>query len=345
MIKRVLISLNRILKQFDRKCFNGRIFHRRDRLAISIADHYPSLEYAFLREGEAYESPQCEVKFSIITEIAPKDLVLLQYNNPFCNSIHGRFDIVKKFHELWGASYKKISEQEYVININQNGLLLDGIELVIEGLLNNTEKLKVRTNYIAAIPIQPNLFNGEPILYNNSLSSEEIKLYEEEQRVMLQLCNSSFYFFIWPPAMKYKNEIISELKTFEGLEIGEQYNYSLSKSELSELIDEAYSGAIKSADIIREKKRIIIEACDLDKYEEYPICVIKAAVPNPYYHFHARTGCLISQLLDEIKRNLRTKWAPMITNYSYDNIIHSTDNHLQNQNIATWVKNNSHRMS
>lgn len=342
-MKKILRLLYKLLKKVDIHFFGGKLFRKRDLWAISIADKYPSLEYSFLRNGTPYMSSSGEIRFTWLTELAPSDLIWLQYNNPICDALHGRYDIVKTY-----CAYKedklKLTTMPIgeVFNINQNGVLLDGVEEVVKAFLAGQEKLPVRVNYIANIPIQYNMMNGENILYANSLGDEENVIYKKEMLDLLQSCQTTFYFFIWPPAMKYKKELLRELQTYEDLTILNQYELSLTESELSSLIENAYNGADKEQQIVQAKKQIIIDA-STPHDGQYPICVLTAYVKNPCYHFHARTGCLISQTLDEIKRNLRSKWAPMINNYSYDNIIHSTDNSLQNSQMDLTIDSIIHK--
>lgn len=149
---------------------------------------------------------------------------------------------------------------------------------------------------------------------------------------MLASLNYDFIGVIWPPAMKWADEIIEDVRLYNSKEI-EVFNikdYILEKGDFVHIFRGLYHTDILDENGMNDKIKLI-ENCMPEKDGEWPIRVFQLHIVNPQIAINPKNFSTQSQLVMRIKKTFRERYALKIQNYQYDVIMHISDNYLQSK--------------
>ena len=162
--------------------------------------------------------------------------------------------------------------------------------------------------------------------WENDFSIEDIKKIENVEREIFNKRSEKYIFgVIWPPAIEYEKEILSDLSYVANVSDIRKIHFE-SKDYLANFVRGVY--AVDDIDIWKIDKKIN----DFYKYE-YEVVTFKIEIPFPKYRLKGSTGSPISTRVEHIKKIIRGKYSKKICNYFYDNIIHIADNYQQTNEI------------
>ena len=323
-----LSKLYKIFKNVDKRFFKGKFFGKMDALAYRhVKEHYPPTIYDYLKKTkQPIDTGDGLIIYVADTTMSVKDIILMQYNSPFLRLTDGRYDIPHAF--LYGNDEDKKSDN-IVINVRQDGLLLDSADNLVSLLKRGQELVKVRVNYIQ----QTHLFkyiDGTNVMYRTSYAKEEQGLLDKALLQIIDSCKSSYKIILWSSAKHIWEDLQNEIIANDHIKICGVKDYVYTDEELGGFIEGAYHFAVMSPKGVDYKKKIIIDSTNhIDN--TYATRILDVEVENPYYVIDPRDAQPTSQLFGELKRNIRAKHSKDIQIYKYDNILHSTDNYIQNE--------------
>lgn len=141
--------------------------------------------------------------------------------------------------------------------------------------------------------------------------------------------NKIFSGFLWSPSETLWSDIIIELNNSHQV-----IKYLIYKFDDYEIFENNIINIYKTDDISIDKIKNI-KLNSMKKYE-YKFLYFEIKIDNPKYRTKSN-GSNISQIVENIKLNIRNKYKNKIDNYIHDIIIHIADNSIQSKEIQTII--------
>ena len=217
---------------------------------------------------------------------------------------------------------------DLIINIKDNGYDMGNPILVNKDLhlIDGSHRLAAALYFkqpFIPISINKNLsssFFGIDWFSNNSFNNDELEIIEENKRKVFLKNYLYFEVILWPSVTDYFDEIEEFIaKKF----------HILSSADYNDIIDfHKYIRNLYQIDDIRDwKVNLKIEAMDV-----FPkhIRVIKIEIPNPRFRYKDN-GKIVSMVVEQLKKDIRSKYKSKVNNYFHDIIVHIGDNYYHSQ--------------
>lgn len=165
--------------------------------------------------------------------------------------------------------------------------------------------------------------------WDHKFLSSEIKDIERENEKLMMTEGGEFLAFIWPPAMKFSEEIKAEISEFA--KIKRTKMMYLAEGKLSEFIRTVYS--VDDIENWKVEKKIEHMQGFGDMVE-----IAFLSIDKPRYRLKTTTALPLSVKVEEIKKIIRNRFKDRIDDYFYDNILHIADNYYQSRLIDKILK-------
>ena len=234
-------------------------------------------------------------------------------------------DSLKKFISLIKNIEKKGFDECSLIPVDKNQALIDGSHRVATALYFDIKLLPLKLNRKRFDTIY-----SLEWFEKKGFSQDEINLIEQKKKEIFYKKDIYFQIILWPPVQKYFGEIESSIK--EKYNILDNYNISFKdKSSFKDFV----FGIYESDDIDDwkiEKKLTGFNNFDLS------IRVIEVEITNPRFRRKGLNNHDISQEVESIKKEYRTKYKDKVDDYFYDIIMHIGDNYHHTREIAKVIR-------
>ena len=291
-----------------------------------------------LRRGDLYKYEQ----------LVPTSHLLARQ---FLNESFNRYDLIVRYMAISSflnkddfgiVLYKKMQDKraasryqnpwrvfcDLIMNIKDNGYdmskpilvnndlhLIDGAHRLATALYFQQPFIPISINK----KLSPSFF-GIDWFSNNSFNNAELDVIEECKRKVFLKNYLYFEVVLWPPVIDYFDDIEKFIaKKF----------HIFSSLDYNNIIDfHKYIRDLYQIDDIRDwKVNLKIEAMDI-----FPkrIRIIKIEIPNPRFRYKDN-GKIISMVVEELKKDIRSKYKSKVNNYFHDIIIHIGDNYYHSQ--------------
>lgn len=165
--------------------------------------------------------------------------------------------------------------------------------------------------------------------WNHKFLTSEIQNIEQKIERIMKPGRKEFVAFLWPPAMKFCQEIKAEISEFA----------KIKKAETKRLTDDKlpdFIRAVYSVDDIEdwkvEKKIEHMRGCG------NTVEVLYLSIEKPRYRLKGATSLPLSVKAEELKKIIRGRFQDRVEDYFYDNIIHISDNYYQSKVIDKILK-------
>jgi len=232
---------------------------------------------------------------------------------------------LKKFISLIKNIDKNGFDECSLMSVDKNQTLIDGSHRVATALYFDIKLLPLKLNRYKCDTIY-----GLEWFENKDFSSDEMSLIEQKRKEIFYKKGIYFQIILWSPVQKYFDEIESNIE--------EKYNvlnsYDISFDDKSSFKDFVF-GVYESDDIDDwkiEKKLTGFNNFNLN------IRVIEVEITNPRFRRKGLNNHDISQEVEAIKKEYRTKYKNKVDNYFYDIIMHVGDNYHHTREIAKVLK-------
>lgn len=274
------------------------------------------------------------------------------------NQTFNRYDLVVRFmaissllnsNNIGISLYQKMQEnrgcsayndpwksfKDLIINIKENGFdisqpilvnkdmhIVDGAHRLACALYFNEPFIPVKINK----KLSPSLY-GISWFKSNDFNSIELDAIEENKQLLFKSNHLFFEIILWPPVSKYFDEI-EEL-------IGEKFSINSSKEYNNIPYFNKYIKALYKIDDIKDWK-VDLKIQGMSSYTK-DIRIINIEILEPDFR-HKGNNQLISKVVEELKKEIRTKYKLKVNNYFHDIIIHIGDNYSHTKQSEKLLK-------
>lgn len=229
----------------------------------------------------------------------------------------------EKFKNLIDSVSQNGFDECSALPVGNNQELADGSHRLALALYFNEKLIPLKLNRFAY-----DTFYGIDWFKKNDFTSDEIKTIEETKNKIFYEKGIYFQVVLWSPVKEYFDEIEKSLSN--KYNILDSYTLDI-KDDFENFVFDVYS-----SDDIDDWK---IEK-KLSGFKNYgnTIRVIDIEIINPRFRRKEANNHDISQEVEGIKKEYRTKYADKIENYFYDIIMHIGDNYHHTREIAKVLK-------
>tara|TARA_B110000003_G_C16649310_1_gene533486 strand:+ start:1381 stop:2775 length:1395 start_codon:yes stop_codon:yes gene_type:complete len=245
----------------------------------------------------------------------------------FLNAKKESFDLYEKMQEKRGGSaYKNPWKvfQSLISNFKNNGAnpaypilvnkdlhIVDGAHRLACALYFNVPFIAVKIN--KKLDFSP---YGIDWFENNNFSYEEIEVIQQKKNKIFQNNNLYFEVVLWPSVLQYFNEIETLIKEKYIIQSSTDYK------DISNFT--SYIKALYKIDDIKDWK-VDLKIKGMSSYPK-DIRVLKIEILEPEFR-KKENGQLISRKVEDLKKEIRSKYKSKVDNYFHDIIIHIGDNY------------------
>jgi len=211
--------------------------------------------------------------------------------------------------------YNSKLEQDNQIIISREGRILEGQSLIVDKIYNG--------DYIVEIEIKDNSINidkDKNWLQKIKINEDQKDFVEKKSLEFFEKSGLIFYAIIWPPAQNIFEEIEKYVQNRVQVIDSELYDIS---HDFSNIIHKFYE---KDE---RAKKWKIDKKINEMKQKDKIIKVLKLWLPNPEFRDYYKND-FHSDITRNLKNDCRKKFHKKIENYTWDNLIHTTETYESN---------------
>ena len=227
---------------------------------------------------------------------------------------------LKIFQELIRSFEEKGADNSYPILVNNDLHIVDGAHRLACALYFNVPFISVKINKkLKSSPYGINWFES------NNFSAEELEIIKQKKNEIFRDNHLYFEVVLWPPVAQYFNEIESYIR--ENYTVQSSSNYK----DVSNFT--TYIKALYKIDDIKDWK-VDLKIQGMSDYQK-DIRIIKIEIPEPNFRKKSN-GQFISQKVEVLKKEIRSRYKSKVDNYFHDIIIHIGDNYShtkQSQNL------------
>lgn len=241
---------------------------------------------------------------------------------------HSGFNWTDRYKNLI-ASYAEGYDEGSKIELDKDLNIMDGAHRLALALYHNQEFINVT--------IHSGLRNREygdvDAFWKLGFSRDETAVIEKKTEELLESLHYSYIGVIWPPAMKYKDEIIDDLNRYDPqIKVSNVRDMECERGEFVHLFKGLYHTDILDDYGANRKINLIEESMtDEEKKKPYHICVFELNISNPHIGINPKNYQTQSLIVKRIKTTFRKRYAPKILNYKYDVMMHISDNYIQSK--------------
>ena len=197
------------------------------------------------------------------------------------------------------------------IIVNKQLKLIDGAHRFACALYFETERVPIKI-----VKNNTDFLYGKDWFKEASFSDSTIALLEKKKKDIFFHNHLFFEVILWPPVSSYFDEIQKDIENeYDVLSYETHTNYAGFENYVNELYE--------IDDIKKWKVKLKLEA--MEKYSS-TFRRILIHIPDPEFRHKESNNHLISHKVEQLKRQIREKYAPKIDGYFHDIIIHIGDN-------------------
>ncbi len=237
------------------------------------------------------------------------------------------FSWIPRFKSLI-ASYETIGyDEKKVIEIGEDLAILDGSHRATLAIYNNQEFIDAKI-----LSLTRNRAFDYDFFWRNDFSEQECKLIKEKTDALLQKQKYEYVGVIWPSAYHIGKHLLRELNEFDcgKISVTSVEDYVLSKIEFVHLFKALYHPDILDEEGMNHKISLILKCLPKD-ITEFKVTKFTLRVDQPRIELNCKNYSPQSQTIKRIKTIFRKRYEHYIDNYSYDVIMHISDNYLQSK--------------
>lgn len=228
---------------------------------------------------------------------------------------------VQKFKTLiasWhNSGYKRNSE----ITCDSELMLIDGSHRMALAMYHNIPEISCKV-YSQSSKIT----YGVDWFIENNFTIDEIKNITDKCKELLSTANEEITIILWPPVLKYFNEITQKLEYICDILNYQDYKFR------GESFDRLVYGVYHIDDI--EKWKISKKIEKMKPYDSKTVRVIRTRFECPSFRLKHCNNNSISINGEHIKRIFRNCYKAKVDDYYYDIIMHTGDNFRQSKYIT-----------
>lgn len=317
------------------------------------------------QNGTATEFPKFKDKNFVDLNLTATDLFLSQYDNTEFNAVdiavkclaideyyglnNYGFNIYRKMQQLrinenWDErfltlikSFEKGFDDSSHLETDLNYDLHDGSHRLALALYHDMKEIPVRiyNTYVSRRKY------GFAWFIENGFTENEINIIKEKLNELFVKSKKPYYCLLWPPARNYYDEIEKSITKVEsGIDILSSENITIPSKNIKEFIYDVYS----TDDIQKYKLDLkydhMMQSLRKDNYNslDYNIRVMEISFDNPDFRLKPLSGFPQSKKTMRLKKQIRSDYCDLITDYYYDIIMHITDNEKQNEEVKKLIK-------
>jgi len=231
-----------------------------------------------------------------------------------------------QFEELMNSIQRKgFQTDKFPLKIDQNGRLIDG-----------SHRLSCALNLgLETVPVKFELKKKGPINYGRNWFEKRGFPEDLLMKLDIQLneyiitTGAAFILILWPPAQQFTAEV-KELITSRYHLIGEALNKEI--NNFPEFVEKIYlSDDIDQWKIQKKSYHM----------KDYPpiISAFAFQIDNPAYRAKFQTESYLSESVENLKKEIRSKYRDKVENYVHDIIVHIGDNPSMNRDMIKCLNN------
>ena len=234
-------------------------------------------------------------------------------------------DSLDKFKELILDIKQNGFDECSLIPVDKNQALIDGSHRLAAALYFGAKMVPLKLNrYKFNTDYSLNWFK------KNDFSNEEISLIENKKNEIFYKNGIYFQIILWPPMQEYFDEIEEDIK--RKYKVLNSYEIDFKNSDtFKNFVFSVYESDDIEAWKIEKK---------LEGFNNYSsiVKVIEIEIVNPRFRRKSLNNHDISQEVEAIKKEYRSKYSKKIKNYFYDIIMHIGDNYHHTREIAKAIR-------
>lgn len=230
-----------------------------------------------------------------------------------------RFDRLRS--GSWGA-------RETDIVVSADGGIIDGVEQLARYIVQTppVSETGYKNSVEVSVRNEPNPPARSTDWVVEEFSSDAAATVENRRRQLLEETGTAFYAILWPAIQPNLDDITNDIGAVT--EIIDKTSYDIERG-FSEFVKDLY-GIDKRTDEWRIDNKIH----ELRKHGS-KITVLKLKIPDP--EFRTAETPRLSNVTRELKYACRQEYRHVVEDYSFDVIVHMSDNFRQNSHISRVV--------
>ena len=185
--------------------------------------------------------------------------------------------------------------------------------------------------------------------WEKGFSVQEITIIKEKMEEIVAACRKNignYYCILFPPAKKYFDEIVNDMKTIDpqNIQVVDFNDYCWETADFVGFLNGAYHFDSINRTNFNRKLFYILKASNIvDGKVDFRI--VSLNIKDPMYRLKKDNGMPESVATVRLKKMIRERYKPMeaaftahyIGDYAHDVIIHSSDNYLSNKAFRTLL--------
>ena len=309
------------------------IENKKVNILIAVSDAFEN-EILHLLHNKQFENVEKAYLYSLINEkqipaylpdevpdkieIDIRELLSMQ----FFNGDFIKYDLIKRL--LFSEENAIGISDEGIVLVDDKLIICSGEEKIIRDLLNQKKTIFIKQQFdkIGIKYDRSWLVNNATELQTVAIEDYLLKNQKEWFQPLVGI--------IWPPAYKYADEILTDVKN--GANLVKYRDIIVPLNKIEKFIEDIY----KTDDVeywhINEKFRRIKDE------KEMKIRVVWFFFKTPKFRIK-RFGHTISETGVRFKLDIRNKYKDKIDNYIHDIIMHTTDNYEQSKRVTDKIRN------
>lgn len=239
--------------------------------------------------------------------------------------IKSGFDWTERFKTLISSYEKEGYKKDSYIEVDEHLQIMDGSHRLTLAAYNGQEFI----NALIYGCDRERSFNYD-FFWQNGFTPDECSVIKRKTDEILKNANYSFVGVLWPPAKKYFDNIIEDMKKFDPQHISiiDIEDRVMERSDFVHMFKGLYHTDILD-DHGMDQKIALIENCMPTDSKEYPIRIFTIKIDQPKIAINPKNYMPQSLEIKRIKTVFRNRYKDKIPGYKYDVIMHISDNYLQ----------------
>lgn len=237
-------------------------------------------------------------------------------NSPYKNPLETFKSLIKEIQQ-------KGFNMHSPIVVNKQMQIIDGAHRFACALYFNTKQIPIKI-----VKNNTDFYYGIAWFKKNKFSDSEISLLKEKKEEIFLKKNLYFEVILWPPVAMFFDDIQEEIKKEHAI---------ISSKTYTDYPDfESYVNALYAIDDIKQWK----VKMKLEGMKKYPLTFrrILISIIEPNFRHKQVNNHLISQKVEQLKKQIRKKYAPKVEDYFYDIIIHIGDNYEHSKSSSILAR-------
>lgn len=358
--KRILRKLDRILlrgrgKRWFEACEEKKLRKLEQYIAEYPEEYYEQQTKKLLSRGGVYGQQDFSVRDVLLAQfdggeavfydIAVRVLAIEQYygKNVVGYDLFNRMQYgIRGYGAFWAERLVKLVqsyedhgyEERLPIDLDNNLKLMDGAGRLALALYHKKEFIQARVHK-TSYKRNGNYYQ----FWELNFSVEEIKLIQDKAVELFENCKYSYIGVIWPSSFQLRDEITKEIESFinsglfHPLQNAECKILKYKDIHFAKMDFEGFSRSMYYADGMTEDgiqwKNSIIAKCLPEGCNDYPVRIFYIDVLNPEVGKNEDYITARAYLIAKIKKVIRNRYKDKIVLYSFDNVMHISDNYNQ----------------